>query len=86
MAQEIPFGRPNTGIDRSTLLASNELFRHLRSDQLAGLARYTRLQNFSHHQPIFRPDDSGVWEKFWSRGCRAPAGGIINRNDPRTRP
>jgi len=60
MAQETQFARPNTGIDdRSTLLASNELFRHLRSDQLAGLARYTRLQRFSHNQPIFRQQDSG---------------------------
>ncbi len=59
MAQEIPFGRPNKGIDRSTLLASNKLFRHLKGDQLAGLARYTRLQSFSHNQPIFRQEDSG---------------------------
>lgn len=59
MAQGIPAGRPGTGIARSTLLASNELFRHLSPNQLSGIARYTRLEKFSHNQPIFRQHDSG---------------------------
>ncbi len=59
MAQGIQFGRPDTGIDRSKLLASNQLFRHLRVNELADLARYTRLETFTHNQPIFRQDDSG---------------------------
>lgn len=59
MAEGITFGKPVSGVDRRTLLASNRLFRHLERVQLANLARYTRLESFSHNQPIFRQNDNG---------------------------
>ena len=33
-------------IDRCTILAANDLFRHLSAAELEGLARYTRLEKY----------------------------------------
>ena len=46
-------------IDRGAILAANDLFRHLSSAELEGLARFTRLEKYQPNQVIFRQHDAG---------------------------
>ncbi len=59
MAPGNPVDREAGPVDRRSLLASNELFRHLSAAELEGLARFTRLEKYQANQTIFRQHDSG---------------------------
>lgn len=59
MAPGNPVDREAGPVNRRSLLASNELFRHLSAAELEGLARFTRLEKYQPNQTIFRQHDSG---------------------------